>query len=69
MTIHLVLIACVVESITLNPFFCHMNSVHEYVAVNSGEATNPNTQEQSKDLAFVSVAEAKTSPIFPSKSC
>lgn len=38
---------------------CHTNSVHEYVAVNSGEATNPNTQKQPKGLAFVSVDEAK----------
>lgn len=46
-----------------------MNPVHEYAAVNSREATNPNTQKQPKDLAFVSVDEAKTSPFFPSKGC
>lgn len=68
MTLHLVLIACVVESITLKPFLSH-EFCSGIFAVNSGEATNPNTQEQSKDLALVSVAEAKTSPIIPSKSC
>ena len=46
-----------------------MNSVHEYVAVNSGEPTNPNTLKQPKDLAFVSVDEAKTSPFSPSRGC
>lgn len=41
-----------------------MSSVHEYVAVNSREATNPNTQKQPKDLAFVSVDEAKNKPLL-----
>lgn len=46
-----------------------MSSVHESVAVNSREATNPNTQKQSKKLAFVSVDGAITTPLLLSKGC
>lgn len=63
---HLVLVACKVEFINLKPFSCHMNSVHEYVAVNSGEATNPNTQHSQKTwLLFLWMKEKQALSLTP----
>lgn len=63
-------VACKVKFIDSKPFFFsfsprHMNSLHEYVAINSREATNPNTQHSQKTwLLFLWMKEKAKSPFL-----